>query len=73
MTLVKNPLSGVRQFPTTESPLKMMKNASYFMLIALSVEIFQQILSWLFGYVASGLMKKDKLISKLWRHTLGNK
>ena len=27
-------LSGLRQFFTTESPLKMMKNASYFTLIA---------------------------------------
>ena len=33
----KGPLSGLRQFLTTESPLKMIKNAFYFMLEALIV------------------------------------
>ena len=32
-----DPLSGLRQFLTLESPLKMMKNAFYFMLKALFV------------------------------------
>ena len=39
---LKGPLSGLRQFLTTESPLKMIKNVFYFMLKALFVlEIFQ--------------------------------
>ena len=29
---VKGPLSSLRQFPTTENPSKMMKNAVYFIL-----------------------------------------
>ena len=46
----KGPLSGLRQFITTESPFKIMKNAFYFTLEALFVlEIFL-FLSWLFGY-----------------------
>ena len=47
---IKGPLSGLRQFLTTESPFKIMKNAFYFTLEALFVlEIFL-FLSWLFGY-----------------------
>ena len=34
---IKGVLSGMRQFLATESPLKMMKNASYLTLKALSV------------------------------------
>ena len=34
--LLKGPLSGLKQFLTNESPLKIMKNAFYFMLKALS-------------------------------------
>ena len=38
----KDPLSGLTQFLTIESPLKMMKNASHFMLKALFVlEMFK--------------------------------
>ena len=41
-----------------------MKNAFYFMLIAIFVlEIFT-LLPWLFGYVKIGMMKKLRLISK---------
>ena len=47
---IKGPLLGLRQFLTTESPFKIMKNAFYFTLEALFVlEIFL-FLSWLFGY-----------------------
>ena len=35
MHTIKGTLSGLRQFLATESPLKMMKNASYFTLKAL--------------------------------------
>ena len=41
MYVFEGPLSGLRQFAKTESPLKRMKNAFYFMLNALFVlEIF---------------------------------
>ena len=49
--VLKGPLSGLRQFLTTERLLKMMKNAFYFILKALFVlEIFK-FLSSLFGHV----------------------
>ena len=35
--MTKDPLSNLRQFLTTESPLKIMKNTFYFMLKALFV------------------------------------
>ena len=55
---IKGPLSGLRQFPTIESPLKIMKNAFYFILKALFVlEIFTYF-SWLFGYIEKRLNKK---------------
>ena len=45
----------------TENPLKMTKNAFYFMLNALFIiEIFK-FLSWLFGYVAKWFDKKVKV------------
>ena len=43
-------LLGLRQFLATESPLKMMKNAFYFMLKALFVRKIFQFLSSVFGY-----------------------
>ena len=71
VSLVKSSLLGARQLPKNESPLK---NGFYKMLIALFVlQIIWQFLSWLFGYVPSGLTKKLVLISELWRHWLGNK
>ena len=49
----------VRQFLTTESPLKMMKNVFfYFMLKALFVLKIFTFLSWLFCYVKKRLDKK---------------
>ena len=48
----KSPLSALRRFLRTESPLKMMKNAFYFMLKALFVlEIFTLFLSNLLPFV----------------------
>ena len=37
INLIKGPLSGLRQFLTTESLLKMMENTYYFMLRALFI------------------------------------
>ena len=48
-----------------ESPLKMMKNAFYFILKSLSVLKIFKFLSWLFGHVeTNGLNRKIRLISK---------
>ena len=57
--LFNGPLSGLRQFLATESPLKMMKNAFYFTLKALFVLQIFNFLSWLFGHVAKRLDWKD--------------
>ena len=47
----KGTLLGLRQFLTTESPLKMMKNAFYSILKALLILKILKLLSWLFGHV----------------------
>ena len=44
-----------------ESPLKMMKNAFYFILIALFVLKILKLLSWIFGHVEK---RKMRLVSK---------
>ena len=44
-------LSGLRQFLTTESPSKMMKNAFYFTSKALSVLKIFKFLSWLWSCI----------------------
>ena len=44
------PLSGMRQFLTTESSLKMIKNTFCFMLKALFVPEVFALLSYIFGY-----------------------
>ena len=63
---LKVPLSGLRQFLTTETSLKMMKNALYFMLKAFFVfEIFA-FLSWRFGYVEKQLDKEAKVNFKIY-------
>ena len=49
-TLFNGALSGMRQFLTTGSPLKMMKNAFCFTLKALFVLQIFKFLSWVFGY-----------------------
>ena len=59
--VLQGPVSGMRQFLTTESPLKMMKNAFYFILKTFfALEIFSY-LSWLFGYLEKLLDKKAKV------------
>ena len=59
-------LSSLRQFLITESPLKMMKNASYFTSKALFVLKIFKFLSWLFGQVAKRLDKKDQINFKFY-------
>ena len=61
MFKVKGPISGLRQFLTIESPLKMMKNAFQFLLKALSFLRYLYFLSWPFGYVEKRLDKKAVL------------
>ena len=59
-------LSGLRQFFASESPLKMMKSAFYFILKALFILKIFKFLSWLFSHVQykKGLIRKMRLISK---------
>ena len=54
----KSALSYLRQFLATESPLKMMKNASYFTLKAPIVLKLFIILSWLYGDVKTAWLKR---------------
>ena len=61
--IFKVALSGLRQFLTTASPLKMMKSAFYFTSKALSLlKIFKFLSSYLVMY-PNGLIKKIRLIS----------
>ena len=62
---------SLRQFLTSESPLKMMKNAFYFMLKALFVLEILAFLSWLFGYAGKRLDKKAKVNSKFMTSQTG--
>ena len=63
LTIFKGTLSDLRQFLTTKSPFKMIKNAFYFTEKALFVlEIFK-FLSWLFGHVTERLDRKIRVIS----------
>ena len=56
--MLKGQLSGLRQFLAIESFFKMMKDAFYFLLKALSIlEIFT-FSFWLFGYVEKRLDNK---------------
>ena len=56
--------SGLRQFLTIESPLKMMKNAFYFMLKALFIlELFT------FGYIERWVDKKVMVNFKIYDFT----
>ena len=64
--LFKGALLGLRRFLATESPLKMMKNAFYFTVKALSVLKILKFLFWLFGYVSKRLDYKDKVDSKIY-------
>ena len=69
--LLKDALSGLRQFLATESPLKIMRNAFYFTSKALfGLKIFE-FLSWFFGQVAKRLDKKDRVNFKFYDVTAG--
>ena len=63
---LQGPLSGLRQFLTIESPLKMMKNTFYFMLKVLFVLEISTFLSWIFGYVEKRLDKKVMVNFKIY-------
>ena len=57
-----------------ESPLKMMNNTFYFTLKVLSVVKIFKFFSWLFwSYRKSSLIRKARLISTFWRHSLFKK
>ena len=58
LNFFKDGLTGVRHFLTTESSLKMMKNAFYFILKPLSVLKIFTIFSWLSGHVEKRLDKE---------------
>ena len=53
--LLKDPLSGLRQFLASESPLKLMKNAFYFTSKFIFVLKIVKFLSGLFGHVSKRL------------------
>ena len=53
--LLNDALSGLRQVLATESPLKMMKNVSYFILKVLYILKIFTVLSWLFGHAGKQL------------------
>ena len=53
--LLKGALSHMRQFLATESPLKMIKNAFYFILKTLRVLKVFEFLSGIFGHVRKRL------------------
>ena len=65
----KGPISGVRQFLTTESLLQMMKNVFSFLLKALFVLKMFTFLSWLFDYAEKRLDKKIKVNLKIYEVT----
>ena len=69
--IVKDAPSSSNQFLTTESPSKEMKNAFYFTLKALLVLKTFKILSYIFGHVKKGLIRKIRLISKFMRSQRG--
>ena len=68
-TYIKVALSGQREFLAIESPLKMVKNAFYFLLKALFVLKIFEFLSWLFSHAEKRLDKKDKVNFKIYDFT----
>ena len=64
--ILKSALSGLRQFLTAESPLKVMTNAFYFTSTALFILKIFKFLSRLFDHVAKRLDKKDKVNFKFY-------
>ena len=70
---LKGPLSGMEQFLTTESTLKMMKKKIYFTLKALFLKIFKFLL-WLFDSCRKTPWRESwGYFQNLWRHKLGSK
>ena len=57
-TLIKDPVLGLRQILATESPLKVMKNAFFYIKIYFC--------SWRFGYVEKRPAKKGKVNLKTY-------
>ena len=57
---------GLRQFITTGSPLKMMKNGFYFMSKAFFVLKILKFLSWPFGHIGKWLHKKAESNFKIY-------
>ena len=55
---LKGPLSGLRQFLATERPLKMMENAFYSILKAISILNIFKFLFWLFDLKGKRLHMK---------------
>ena len=49
--MVKDAVSGLRQFSATESTWKLIKNVSYFILKALFILNIFKFWSWYFGHV----------------------
>ena len=57
----KGALSSLRPFLAAENPLRMIKNAFYFMSKALFVLKISKFLSWLFGHVTKRFNKKNNV------------
>ena len=71
LNVCKGPMSGMRQFLTTESPLKLIENVSYFMLGAFFVlELFTFFLDFLVMY-KNGLTIRLRLIPKFMTSQTG--
>ena len=71
LNVCKGPMSGMRQFLTAESPLKLIKNVSYFLLGAFFVlELFTFFLDFLVMY-KNGLTKRLRLIPKFMTSQTG--
>ena len=58
--------SGLRQFETTENPLKVMKNAFYFTSKALFILKMFKFLSWHFSHAAKPLDQNNKVDYKFY-------
>ena len=70
---LKGPLSGLRQFRTTERPLKIIKNVFYFTLKAFFVLEMFACLSWLLFMEKNALIRQLRLISKFMMSQPDNK
>ena len=68
---VKGAVPGLRQFLATESLLKMMKMLLILPWEALFVRNVFKVLSYFFGHVENGLIRKVRLISKFMRSQPG--